>query len=640
MTTLLIIDQNRKVTDILGHNLRPLGYSVLVSNSAQGGYLKALHYRPHVILMDLQGAARHESLRACLMLRRYRLTRDTPIIAKAAFQGRDQIAEALSCGVTHCLAMPIQFDALVGKLAEALRSKGLAVPTRGQDATEPRTLAPQELEHLLLDPTRGPGEKLPALCAYVRKCLVFPHTLIMVLRMEADERAGARELSRCISADTAMCTALLRLANSIYYAKRMTTVVDIQEAIVRIGFRVVKSLVVGMEVMSLFRPRADQLGFRRLDFWLHSITAAACAAYVAVKAGYRDVSEAYVAGLLHDLGKLILDEYLGGLFDRILERSAETGEPLFAAERQALGFSHEKLAASLLEGWGLPARLARAIEHHHDTDRIGTALRGEERQLAQILYLSNLLAKALGVGCGGELVVQRVPAECWAELGLAAGPLEFQNLLRQVTREVKSFCLFFGLGEDAFQSPGQTGDRPEGAILECLPEPCPGERVQRSHISSSVPGLFLRHLGYHVRTIVGAGALPSENLALYDAVLAYLDDASALPSLLAVCKGPAWAEGLAADGAPQTWLQRYLQGEAKRPLIIISPAREVVDDIEALMEQGLSWEAMDLRALEAGLIRAIHGTSRRAPERGRIPLDDDRLQAIEAELSRLRRKAP
>jgi len=134
---------------------------------------------------------------------------------------------------------------------------------------------------------------------------------------------------------------------------------------------------------------------------------------------YEDREVVFVGGLLHDVGKLVLFQSLRQDFLRALAAAREEDVPLRVAEQRVLGYTHECVGQLLAERWKLPARLGEAIGFHHRPEQALTA-----RREAALVHLGDVLARALGLGSGGDDAVPPVQPECWARLGLPLEALE------------------------------------------------------------------------------------------------------------------------------------------------------------------------------------------------------------------------
>jgi putative nucleotidyltransferase with HDIG domain len=178
------------------------------------------------------------------------------------------------------------------------------------------------------------------------------------------EDANIDELAKLIVRDQSLTARLLRLANcALFGIPRHVT--SVQQAITLLGFARVRSVVLGLSVWNVLDAR-DPAGRRfRNQQWTHSATVAAAAKMLAEQTG-GDGASAFAAGLLHDVGKLVLGLRLGGTYWAMLDDAAEKGETADAVETEALGCHHGTVGGWLLQLWQLPDTLVDPVALHHD----------------------------------------------------------------------------------------------------------------------------------------------------------------------------------------------------------------------------------------------------------------------------------
>jgi putative nucleotidyltransferase with HDIG domain len=156
---------------------------------------------------------------------------------------------------------------------------------------------------------------------------------------------------------------VLRLANSAYYGfpYQISTVAH---ATVILGFRAVKTLVISAFASAWFDEKGDAID--RQALWKHSVGCAVTSRLLASRAGWADAEEAFTAGLLHDIGRVMMDRYAHRQLGQAVEMSRATEMPLREAELSVFGFTHSELGQWVMEQWKLPRTLCMAIGHHHD----------------------------------------------------------------------------------------------------------------------------------------------------------------------------------------------------------------------------------------------------------------------------------
>ena len=209
---------------------------------------------------------------------------------------------------------------------------------------------------------RGNPAALQAFVAAVEHLPLFTGTALQLIRSVDQEAITAGELSRLISTDPALAAHLLRIVNSPYYglSRRIGTVSD---ALAVLGFNLVRRTVTAAVLeRPLFAYFTDTEAAR--VFWRHELLCAAIARHLAIRQGF-DGEFAYMAGLLHDVGRLVMVVRHPAASEGLL-RLHGGDDATFQEERARYGFDHAEFGAALLELWGLPGGMIQAAHQHVD----------------------------------------------------------------------------------------------------------------------------------------------------------------------------------------------------------------------------------------------------------------------------------
>ncbi|OIR00931.1 ribonuclease Y [mine drainage metagenome] len=253
-------------------------------------------------------------------------------------------------------------------------------------------------------------DRLPALSAVVQDLLDY------LQRPEVDVGQVAHRIAR----DPTLAARLLRVANSSFYGLQ-GQVATIPDALVVLGLRAVRTLVTGAAVVGHFRTLATGRDLRA--FWAHSAGTALCARILAREQAV-SAENAYIAGLLHDIGRLILAARFPEADQRVESHRALRDCSSLEAEREVLGFDHAQIGAALAARWKFPAEIATAIASHHSpADQPDGAL-------VDLIHVADVMAHALDFPGGEDDLVPRLSAVAWNRLGL--GWDEFKRLLGEV----------------------------------------------------------------------------------------------------------------------------------------------------------------------------------------------------------------
>lgn len=271
-------------------------------------------------------------------------------------------------------------------------------------------------ECLKLDGTAA--EALEALAQKVRDFPALPGTVVRVTQMTDDPKCGVSDIAKVLVSDQALAARVLKLANSAFYgsSRRVATVSD---AVVILGMRTTRNLVMATGCQEMLEDEISGYALPRGAMLRHSLACASAAQALAKRTRFRGTEEAFVAGLLHDLGKVIMNTYFRDRFIQALIQVAG-GERTYAeAEQAAFGFDHAEAGAYLLERWSLPAALVAAVRYHHRPLDAPT-----ESPLPCLVHIADAICMTLGVGLGLDGLAYRLQPEALAKLELTAADFE------------------------------------------------------------------------------------------------------------------------------------------------------------------------------------------------------------------------
>ncbi len=225
----------------------------------------------------------------------------------------------------------------------------------------------------------------------------MPTIAARIMQIVNDPHSSAEDVAKFISRDVALTSKVLRLANSAFYGIPRT-ISSVNSAIVILGFNTIRSLVLSASVLKVFPARPGVTAvFDRKAFWKHSFMVGIASRMVAQiyrKRRLVDMETAFSAGLLHDVGKIILEQYSNEEYVPVLKAAKEKGIPLVVAEREMLGLTHADVSGMLVDKWQMPNELRGPIIHHHAP--------GEDKasqEMAGIIHFANHLCHLKGSGC-------------------------------------------------------------------------------------------------------------------------------------------------------------------------------------------------------------------------------------------------
>lgn len=260
-----------------------------------------------------------------------------------------------------------------------------------------------------------------------------PHVAAKMMELVGNEDTSVRDLQKVISADQALTARILKMANSVFYSfdQKIST---LSHAIVILGFRAVQSMAIAASSRSLFVKKGAQFGLKEKLLWEHSIGVAMGCRQVARTVGYEAEETAFIVGLLHDIGKAVLNQVIPKKYAKIVEQVYNDGRSFSEIETEMLGFDHSHIGALIAQKWNFDWEMVETIAYHHRPE-------GQESGsvLGAVLSVSNHICKRMGVGL--ERVKEDQPlSDNWGarSLGLDEGACqEIQEILRGVLEEEK-----------------------------------------------------------------------------------------------------------------------------------------------------------------------------------------------------------
>jgi len=192
----------------------------------------------------------------------------------------------------------------------------------------------------------------------------LPNIVLKVNNLLQDPDTSIKELGKTVETDQAMVTKILRLVNSTFYGFR-SKIRNIPHAIIILGFNNVRNALVSVSIIKTFSKENTFEGFEIGDFWRHSVTVAVISKYLSEQTGLDSPDDCFVAGLLHDVGKLVLSLYFTDLFGQVWKSVKEDRLSFYDAEKKLLPVSHAQIGAHLAKKWQFPVSLIDSISNHH-----------------------------------------------------------------------------------------------------------------------------------------------------------------------------------------------------------------------------------------------------------------------------------
>ena len=366
--TIVVVDGNEKVRKLVSTLLVKQGHQVLQGEHGVDVARNLRGVTPSLILVDQDVPA--GGLRTARILRLNPKYHAVPLLLTISLRkdgAKEFIREALEAGITGFLGKPYTSRVLLGKVKELLVEQDRTVTSVETIKREIRSLS----DLPTMSPTR---QKILSLLAH------------------EDSEVNVDELVRTTESDQGLTARILKIGNSAYYGFQGKL---IRSAITFLGMQNIRKIVQSATVLNVFEQEGGGTGmFDRIELWKHAV---ACGIVIQMLSHQIRGSGHFLAGLLHDVGKIVLDYQFTEYFQQIVDMVHQEGMTMYQAERELLGISHAEIGQELCHVWGLPPEIGICVANHHDP-----AQAPMHQRLASLMHLSNIAVRTMEIGYGGD----------------------------------------------------------------------------------------------------------------------------------------------------------------------------------------------------------------------------------------------
>ena len=278
--------------------------------------------------------------------------------------------------------------------------------------------------------------------AYVTKMPPLPVTVSKVLEITNNPKTSPVDLNQIISLDPVLMGKVMRLINSAYYSlpNQITSLV---RAIIMLGINTVKNLALSTAILGTLGKSSDFQALNMEGFWRHSISVGVTAKLIATR---RNVDpklreEYFIAGLLHDIGKIPLNNKLAAEYVQAISHTDREHVPLYQSEDRILLVNHAVVGKLIIENWRLGENLSDAVSYHHSLEEYT----GKHRDVVLTVAVANLFSNTYELGFSGDRYPEPVPEEYMRELGVDWDYLEtIENTVKSEIEKAQIFLKVAG----------------------------------------------------------------------------------------------------------------------------------------------------------------------------------------------------
>ena len=254
----------------------------------------------------------------------------------------------------------------------------------------------------------------------------FPQFVLETMRQLNNPESNAADVAQSLSRDEGLVLRILKLANSAAYGLSRN-ISNISDAISYLGYKSVSNIVLAATVYSAMDKGLTGYALDRGELWRHSLMVAYTSRYLAKLTGKVSSEDAYVGGLLHDIGKVILNDYVRFGYGIIVKMVEEKHIPFTEAEWQVLGFDHAEIGEIMIGRWDMPEAYRIAVAYHHKPNELPEDKK-QHQPLLDVVTVANTICLMLGIGLGADGLQTYIFPEPLERLGIT----NFESLFSEM----------------------------------------------------------------------------------------------------------------------------------------------------------------------------------------------------------------
>ncbi len=253
---------------------------------------------------------------------------------------------------------------------------------------------------------------------YIEKMPPLPTSIAKVMDVCNNPESSPADLSRVISLDPVLMGKVMKLINSAYYGLS-NRVKSLTRAVIMLGINTVKNLALSTAVLGSVGSKTGQ-GIDVEGFWVHSLSVGVTAKLIAKKRGEpaRELEEYFIAGLLHDIGKVPFINRFSSVYKETINYADEKSYPLFAGKTDFLGCNHAEAGQMIAKVWNLDENLSHCISCHHEP------YKGPHRNLVYTIAAANYYINRKGIGYSGDMHPEELEEGVFDYLGVSFADLD------------------------------------------------------------------------------------------------------------------------------------------------------------------------------------------------------------------------
>ena len=323
-----------------------------------------------------------------------------PVILTSTDPSVDIVMKARDAGVSSYLAKPFRPSELLGRIQEALSEPAAPEAPKQPDETgEAGSEGASEDAQEEGDPAR---QTIRDRVKKIEGLPSFPTTHAEIMKLAKSEDANSEALAEQIKMDPSLLATVLKLVNSAYYGLRKK-VSSLKVAVSLLGFEEIANLVMSAQVFQkLGGTKKKREGLDLMAFWRHSV-GTGFVARAAAKKLQTEAESAFLAGMLHDVGKLVLDMFFSEFYNQVVEKAKTEKMLIVKAEEEIMGVTHAEVGGQLATEWKFGEDLQNSILSHHNPQYVR-----RYQRLVGVIHLADIICRTLEFGNGGDDLIPEI----------------------------------------------------------------------------------------------------------------------------------------------------------------------------------------------------------------------------------------
>jgi HD-like signal output (HDOD) protein len=263
----------------------------------------------------------------------------------------------------------------------------------------------------------------------IRDLPTLPAVFVRIIRSLHNPNTSVKDIAEVVETDQAITMKILRLINSSFYGLSRS-VDSVHQAIVLLGANTLKNVVISASVFKALSGSGQDNTFNREAFWQHSIGCGMIARFLGNQTGHGRDEEGFIAGIIHDIGKVVLDQYFHDQLILVAKKVRTDKISFYQAEREIIGATHAEIGSYLAEMWNIPDKLVDVIARHHQPANLT-----HHAPVVGLISISDMIAHQYGVGSGGDDLIPQIEPETWIHVGLK--PAQIENWDKDIKAEIE-----------------------------------------------------------------------------------------------------------------------------------------------------------------------------------------------------------